>query len=324
MRHRALSIAAATLALATLAVPQPSWAQSFPSRPITLIVAFPAGGAGDLVMRAMADVASKQLGQPIVVENRVGASGTLGPATMVAGAKPDGYTISQTAITVLRVPLMQKAVYDPLKDFTWIANLTGYTFGVVSKNGGPFKTWDDVVQYAKANPGKVTYATPGAGTTLHLGMEQIAAQAGIQLKQVPMKGAGESSAAVLGEHVMLQADATNWKPLVAAGELRALVVWTDVRSPSLPDVPTLKELGYPFVFDSPFGIAGPKGMDPAVVTKLQDAFKASLADANVQATMVKFDMVPRYMSAAEYTKWAADTFKSEQDTITKLGLGKKD
>src|SRR5688500_11427920 len=132
----------------------PSDAQGYPTKPITLIVAFPAGGAGDLVMRAMAEVAAKRLGQPIVVENRVGASGTLGPATMAATARPDGYTIAQTAITVLRVPLMQKAGYDPLRDFTWIANLTGYTFGVVAKTSGPCKTWDDVVEFATENHGK--------------------------------------------------------------------------------------------------------------------------------------------------------------------------
>lgn len=324
MRCRRFFVFLAGCALVVLATPQVLQAQSFPSRPITLIVAFPAGGAGDLVMRSMAEVASKKLGQPIVVENRVGASGTLGPAQMVATAKSDGYTIAQTAITVLRVPLMQKVVYDPLKDFTWIANLTGYTFGVVSKAGGPFKTWGDVIAFAKANPGKLTYASPGTGTTLHLGMEQIAAQDGIQIKQIPMKGAGESSAAVLGDHVMLQADATNWKALVAAGELRALVVWTADRSPSLPEVPTLKELGYPFVFDSPFGIAGPKGMDSAVVIKLQDAFRASLGDANVQTTMAKFDMVPRYLSAEDYTKWVLETFKIEQETIVKLGLARKE
>ena len=318
-----LILVAAALALAVLPS-ENALAQAYPSRPITLIVAFPAGGAGDQVMRAMAEVAGKRLGQPIVVDNKVGASGTLGPAVMAATAKPDGYTIAQTAITVLRVPLMQKTTYNPLTDFTWIANLTGYTFGVVAKADGPFQTWADVVKFAKENPGKLTYASPGTGTSLHLGMEQIAAHEGISIRQVPMKGAGESSAALLGGHVMLQADATNWKALVDSGDLRALMVWTEVRSRSLPKVPTLKELGYPLVIDSPFGIAGPKGMDRAVVAKLHDAFKASLDDPNVQATLAKFDMVPRYMGTDDYASYVAATVQSELKELTKLGLARKD
>ena len=151
-----------------------------------------------------------------------------------------------------------------------------------------------MVAYAKANPGKVTYATPGAGTSLHIGMEQIAGHAGIQLTHVPFKGGAETNAAVLGGHTTLQADSTGWKPLVDAGQLRLLAIWTAERSKNWPDAPTLKELGYPFVFDSPFGIAGPKGMDAAVVQKLHDAFKKALEEKAVIDMMAKYDMVPRY------------------------------
>ena len=114
------------------------------------------------------------LGQPIVIDNKAGGGGTLGPATMAASAKPDGYTIAQMPITVFRLPLMQDGL-DAVKDFTYIVHLTGYTFGITTRADAPFKTWQDVVDFAKANPGKVTYATPGAGTSLHIGMEQIAA-----------------------------------------------------------------------------------------------------------------------------------------------------
>ena len=256
-------------------------AQAYPTKPITLIIPWPAGGSSDLTLRAMGDSASKHLGQPFIYDNKPGASGTLGPATMAAGAKPDGYTIAQIPITVIRLPLMQKVSFDPHKDFTYIVHLTGYTFGMTTKADGEFKTWDDVVKYAKANPGKVTYGTPGAGTTLHIGVEQIAAKAGIKLTMVPFKGGAETNAAVLGGHTHLQADSTGWKPLVDAGELRLLNIWTPERSKNWPDTPTLKELGYPFVFDSPFGLAGPKGMDPAHVQKLHDAFKLALEDPAV-------------------------------------------
>ena len=212
----------------------PALAQDYPTKPITLIVPWPAGGSTDISMRAIADSASKFIGQPIVIDNKAGGGGTVGPATMAAAAKPDGYTIAQLPITVFRLPLMQEVSWDPAKDFSYIIHLTGYTFGVTTNAEQPFKTWQDVVDYAKQNPGKVTYATPGTGTSLHISMEQIAAKAGIKLTQVPFKGGAETNAAVLGKHTTLQADSTGWRPLVDAGKLRLLMVWTAARSPNFP------------------------------------------------------------------------------------------
>lgn len=313
---------AVALAIATLFSAE-ARAQEFPSKPVTLIVPWPAGGSTDISMRAMAEVASKHLGQPITVENRAGGSGTVGPATMAASAKPDGYTIAQIPITVFRMPLMQQTPWNAQTDFTYIIHLTGYTFGVTASAEGPFKTWKDVVAYAKANPGKVTYATPGAGTSLHIGMEQIAAKEGVKLTMVPFKGGAETNAAVLGQHTMLQADSTGWKPLVDAGKLRLLMVWTAKRSPNYPDTPTLQELGFPFVFDSPFGIAGPKGMDPKVVAKLHDAFKKAIDDPAVQATLAKYDMVVNYKNSADYVKAVKEVTENERKVVETLGLVKK-
>jgi tripartite-type tricarboxylate transporter receptor subunit TctC len=320
LRRNSLTIILATLGAL---VGASAGAQEYPTKPITLIVPWPAGGSTDIVMRAMADSASKVLGQPVVVDNKAGGSGTVGPATMVAAGKPDGYTIAQIPITVFRLPLMQQVSWDPAKDFSYIVHLTGYTFGITTSAESPFKTWKDVVDYAKQNPGKVTYATPGAGTSLHIGMEQIATLAGIKLTQVPFKGGAETNAAVLGQHTMLQADSTGWRPLVDAGKLRLLTVWTAARSPNFPDVPTLKELGYPMVYDSPFGIAGPKGMDPKIVAKLHDAFKKALEDPAVIATLAKFDMVPNYKNTEDYKKFVTEVTNSELKVIEALGLAKK-
>lgn len=314
--------AVAVLAIATLLGGAAS-AQEYPTKPITLIVPWPAGGSTDISMRAIADAASKHLGQPIAVDNKGGGGGTVGPATMAAASKPDGYTISQIPITVFRLPLMQDVSWNPEKDFSYIIHLTGYTFGVTTHADSQFKTWKDVVDFAKANPGKVTYATPGAGTSLHVGMEQIAGLAGIKLTQVPFKGGAETNAAVLGQHTMLQADSTGWRPLVDAGKLRLLMVWTDKRSPNFPDVPTLKEIGYPMVYDSPFGIAGPKGMDPKIVAKLHDAFKKAIEDPAVIATLAKYDMVPNYKNTEDYKKFVAEVTASERKVIDTIGLGKK-
>jgi tripartite-type tricarboxylate transporter receptor subunit TctC len=148
-----------TLAAAAVAVTATAaMAQSYPTKPITMIVPWPAGGSTDVAMRAIAENASKHLGQPIVTDNKAGASGTLGPATMAATAKPDGYTIAQIPITIMRLPLMQKVSWDAEKSFTYIVHLTGYTFGITTKADNQFKSWQDVVAFAKANPGKVTYA----------------------------------------------------------------------------------------------------------------------------------------------------------------------
>ncbi len=316
----------AALAVGLLAVAGTSdaFAQAYPSKPITMVVPWPAGGSTDIVMRAISEAAAKSLGQPIVTDNKPGASGTLGPAVVAATGKPDGYTLAQIPITVMRLPLMQKTAWDAVKDFTYIVHLTGYTFGITAKGDGQFKTWQEVVDYAKANPGKVTYATPGAGTSLHIGMEQIAAHSGIQLTHVPFKGGAETNAAVLGGHTTLQADSTGWKPLVDAGPLRLRAIWPGERSKNWPDAPTLKELGYPFVFDSPFGIAGPKGMDPAVVQKLHDAFKKAIEDPAVIGMMAKYDMVPRYIDTVGYRKAVEEFIATEKVALEKIGLAKKE
>jgi len=311
-------------ALLALLTPAAAFAQAYPSKPITMVVPWPAGGSTDVVMRAISEAAAKHLGQTIVVDNKPGASGTLGPAVVAANAQPDGYTLAQMPITVMRLPLMQKTAWDALKDFTYIVHLTGYTFGITTKADGQFKTWQEVVEYAKANPGKVTYATPGAGTSLHIGMEQIAAHSGIKLTHVPFKGGAETNAAVLGGHTTLQADSTGWKPLVDAGQLRLLAIWTAERSKNWPQAPTLKELGYPFVFDSPFGIAGPKGMDPAVVKTLHDAFKKAIEEPSVINMMAKYDMVPRYLDTAAYRKAVEEFIVSEKAALERIGLARKE
>jgi tripartite-type tricarboxylate transporter receptor subunit TctC len=314
------TVLATGAALAATAATGPAFGQAFPSKPITLIIPWPAGGSTDVSMRAMAEVASKQLGQQIVIDNKPGASGTLGPATMAATAKPDGYTIAQLPISVFRLPYMQKTSFDPEKDFTYIVHVTGYTFGVVVRKDSKYQTFKDLVEDARANPGKIKYATPGAGTSLHITMEQIAAKAGIKWTQVPFKGGAETSAAVLGGHVDATADSTGWGPLVDAGELRLLCTWGAQRTKKWPNVPTLQELGFDIISDSPFGIGGPKGIPADVVQKIHDAFKKAVEDPGVIATLEKLDMAPRYMDTATYQKFAMDTIKQEKELIERLGL----
>ena len=295
-------------------------AQGFPSKPITMIVPWPAGGSSDLHMRAFAEIASKHLGQPIIIDNKPGAGGTLGPTLMGQTAKPDGYTLSQFPMGMLRYPHMQKLAVDPIKDFTYIINITGYTFGVVVRSDSPWKSWREFLAYAKANPGKVSYGSTGTGTSPHLLMEMVGAKEGIEFLHVPFKGNADSTQALMGGHIMAQSDATGWGPHVDSGRFRLLVTFGDQRTKRWPTVPTSKELGQGIVSYSPYGIVGPKGMDPAVVKILHDAFKKALYDPEHIKVMDRYDQPLVYMNTEDYAKWAEKTFREERALIERLGL----
>jgi tripartite-type tricarboxylate transporter receptor subunit TctC len=315
-------LAQASALAAGLALPSLARAQAFPSRPIRYICPWPAGGSTDGVIRALAESAGKILGQQVIVENKPGAAGLLG-ANELVNAKPDGYTLSQLPHGVFRVPHMQKVQFDTLKDFTWIACLTGYTFGLVVPADSPIKSIKDLIDYAKANPEKFTYGSTGIGTSPHLAVEEFAQRAGIKLTHVPFKGNADNMQAILGGHTMAASDATGWAPHVEAGKLRLLATYGSKRTKRWPNVPTLDELGFQTVSDSPFGVCGPKGMDPAVTRTLHDAFKKTLDDPAVLATFDKYDQSVIYMNTEAYTKFARDSFAAEKATIERLGLASK-
>src|SRR5215468_11612525 len=295
-------------------------AQDYPTRPVTLIVPWAAGGTTDVALRALATATEKYLGQSIVVENRAGAAGTLGPANMAATAKPDGYTISQLPITVLRQPFMTKTSFDPTRDFTYIIGLSGYTFGVVVRSDAPWKTFHELLAAAKANPGTITYGTPGAGTSLHITMEQIARQQGVKLVHVPFKGVAESTTALLGGHIHAIADSTGWASQVNEGRFRLLVSWGATRTKNWPTVPTLREIGIDIVSNSPYGIGGPKGIDPETVKVLHDAFKKGLDEPSNLAAMAQFDQERFYLSSEEYHAFAMQQIAQEKRMVEELKL----
>ena len=307
---------------ASLALPGLVQAQTFPSRPIRLICPWPAGGSTDAVMRALAESAGKALGGQMIIDNKPGASGMLGPNELV-NARPDGYTLSQLTIGVLRLPHMQKMQFDPLLDFTYIACLTGYTFGLVVRADSPIKSVKDLVEYAKANPEKFSYGSTGNGTTPHLAIEEFAAKAGIKLQHVPFKGNADGMQALLGGHIMSHSDATGWGPHVEAGTCRLLATYGAKRTRRWPNVPTLTELGYDTVSDSPFGIGAPKGMEPALTLRLHDAFKKTLEDPAVLASFEKYDQSVIYMNTADYTRFARENYAKEKIVIERLGLTAK-
>ncbi|MGL6113389.1 MAG: tripartite tricarboxylate transporter substrate binding protein [Rubrivivax sp.] len=311
------------LGAALLAAAASSFAQAYPSKPVTLIVPWPPGGSTDRHLRALAEIASKHLGQNIVVENKPGGGGTIGPSQMALSAKPDGYTISQFPLGMLRIPHMQKSTWNPLTDFSYIIGVTGYTFGLTVRADSPYKTFNDYIEAARKAPGKIDYASTGIGTTPHLNIEEVAMNAKVTLNHVPFKGNADSTQALLGGHVMAQSDATGWDKYVDGGQMRLLVTFGETRTKRWPNVPTAKELGYGVVSTSPYGIAGPKGMDPAVVKTLHDAFKKAIDDPKHMELLAQLSQDVWYLNSEDYTKWVRDTFGKEKALIDRLGLGAK-
>jgi tripartite-type tricarboxylate transporter receptor subunit TctC len=310
----------AMIATSGLAAAGPSLrAQStYPSRPIKLISPWTAGGTSDIVIRAFAASAAKFLGGTIIVENRGGAGGTLGAVELV-NARPDGYTLSQLALSVLSVPHMQKVQFDPLKDITYIARVSAYTNGLVVRADSPIKSVKDLIDYAKANPGKFTYASSGVGSSPHLSVEELAFRAGVEFQHIPYKADSESLQALLGGSVMGISGSTSWGPQVDAGTMRLLATYGSKRTKRWPNSPTLLELGYA-VPDTPFGFGGPKGMDPAIVARLEEAFRQALTDPAVLAVLDRSDMPATFMNSAEYTKSSFEMFEAQRVMITRMGL----
>ncbi|MHA7599889.1 tripartite tricarboxylate transporter substrate binding protein [Alicycliphilus sp. T452] len=314
-RRRLLSLLAAGATL-------PGWslafAADFPARPITLIVPFPAGGATDSLVRTIADLAGRELGQPLVIENKPGAAGVLG-ANQLVRAAPDGYTLSILPESVFRVPHLQKVQYDPLRDFTYVIHLSGYALGIATLAGSPWRSWKAVVAEAKKRPGQISYGTTGVNGTMHVTVEEMAQREGIKLNHVPYKGEAEIISALMGGHIDLAVTAGSIAPMAEAGKARVLVVWTEKRVPRWPDVPTLREIGLDMVANSPFGVAGPKGMPPAVVKTLHDAFHKALLSPGTQKRLEELNQESAYLDSKAYTAFAHERFELSRKQVERMG-----
>ncbi len=311
------------LGAAALALPFRARAQAFPAKPITLVVPWPAGGSTDRHLRALAEIASKNLGQNIIVENKPGGGGTTGLGTMALTAKPDGYTIAQYPMGMVRLPHMQKVQWDPLKDFSFIIGISGYTFGFTVRADSPYKTFNEYIEAARKAPGKIDYGSTGTGTSPHLLMEELAGNAKVELNHVPFKGNADLTQALLGGHVMAMSDASGWNKFVDAGQMRLLVTFGEQRTKRWPNIPTAKDLGYNVVSTSPYGLVGPKGMDPAVMKTLHDVFRKAMDDPKHMELMAQLNQDIWYRSGDDYAKWARDQFAKDKSLIDRLGLAAK-
>jgi len=295
-------------------------ADNFPEKNITLLHAYSPGSSSAVLLRALADAAGKTLGRKIVVEDRPGAGGALAPTLMLNTGKPDGYLLSQMPQPILRIPHIQKTEFDALNDFTWIIRVIDYTYALITRNESPLRNIPDLVNYARANPGKVTYASSGVGVTMHMTMEELAQRAGIKMVHVPIRVSGDMLNALIGGHIDVSASSVHWAPLVDSGKIRVLAVFGANRLKRWPDLLTAKEQGYDVNASSSYGIGGPKGMDPKVVKTLHDAFKKGLDDPEFVRTMEQYDQVKSYLGTEDYTRWAREQYAVEKGVVEKFGL----
>ena len=316
LRRRHLILAGGAVSFA-----RPALAQGrFPDRPIRVLMPWTPGGATDIQMRALCDQAARRLGQPVIVENKPGAGGTLGALYMAREGRPDGYTLGQMPNGTFRMPAMQeRPQWDPMKDFSWIIRLVGYMGGVVVRPDAPWRTMQELISYARANPGKLNYGTPGPNTT-DIQMTRLARLAGIEWTSVPFRGAAPNLQALLSGDIHFSAETSAWADLALEGRLRPLGVWMSERARRFPDVPTFREVGYDVLGESTYGIAGPRGMDPAVAGILHDAFKEALFDPAHLAVIARFDMPVRYLNTEDYATAAMLQNEEERRTVRELGL----
>jgi len=293
----------------------------YPNRPITMVINFGAGGMMDVVTRIITKVAEKELGQPIVNENKAGAAGAIGK-NFVLNSKPDGYTIGVTTTgTYLVIPHMRKVPFNVLTDVTDIIALCKYNFGLAVKADAPWKSYEDVIDYARKNPGKFRYACAGVGVTQHIAMERIAMKEGIKWTQVPFKSGGESVMACLGGHT----DATvqgslDELPHIKAGKLRLLLILSDSRWQDVPDVPHILEKGYNFYGMSFISFYGPKGLPENIRQRLEDVFKKAMDDSDFNNMLNKFQVAKSYLSGREYSALWRSNYDEMGQVIKALGL----
>jgi tripartite-type tricarboxylate transporter receptor subunit TctC len=303
-------------------IPGLLWAQQYPTKPVNVIVTFAPGGTLDVSARILAAKAEKFLGQPMIISNVGGGGGSVALG-QVAKKTPDGYTITACASTgIIRIPQLRAVPYEPT-DFIPIMHYAAVQSGVVVKADSQFKTFKDLIEYARKNPGKVNYATSGAGSPMHMAMEFVADKEKIQWIHIPYAGGAPGLAAVLGGHVTAMSDSTEWLPHVKEGSLRLLVTHGERRMKSFPDVPTLRELGYDFINETVFMFAAPKGTPMAAINKLDDSLREGMDDPEFIKTIATIEFDVAYRNSTDTKKYLDDAYNRFGEMIKKLGIKKE-
>jgi len=298
-------------------------AEGYPKQTINIVVPFSAGDISDLATRAFAEYASSSLGQSVVVVNKEGGGGAVGHAE-VAKAKGDGYTLLTGSTGAMEVRPAMADVGFTYKDFKPIGQLTELPFAVVVSKNSQFENLEQFVDYAKANPGKLKYATAGVGTTNHIAMETLSKKYEVQMTHVPYAGGNEALAAVLGGHVdAVNVTATQVLSQHAAGEVKVLGVTSAERLKDMADVPTFKEQGYDLTLSVWFGLFAPKSTPDAIVEKLTSVMEAAKSDAKLNEKWENLKIAPQFVIGKDFVSKIESEVKSYGETIEQIGLAKK-
>lgn len=294
---------------------------SYPSKPVTFVVPYSAGGSTDLSARTLAKLAGDILGQPISVVNKPGAAGAVGLGE-VAKSAPDGYTIGIfNAITNAIVPHMRKVPYDPIDGFEPIVIYGGYQSFVAVQKDKPWKTLDELVAYAKANPKALTVGVSGVGSSTHLGVARLMSDSKATVTFVPFGGGAPTTTALLGGHVAVAAVSSEVLPHVQTGAVRLLTVLQDVRLPEYPDLKSVRQLGYNWDINSWVGVAAPKGTDPAALEKLRAAFMQAASSDEFKAQMKALTLL-HYAEGPETAKrWIRQSHEELGAVVKELKIG---
>lgn len=306
-------------ALAAAVFPTVTRAQQYPARPISLICPWPAGGGADVQLRTLAKLVGPILGQNMIVENRPGATGTLGPGSIVR-AKPDGYVLAQSHNAVLRQPFVTETPWDATKDFTYIIGISDNPFGLVVRADSPWQSLEQFLDHARKHGNEVTIAVPGRGSPGHVIADSIGGSQRIEWTVVPYKGTADSLQNLIGGHVTAAAESTGWAPYVDSGRARLLAVFGTQRLKKYPNVPTLKERGIDLSDFSPWGIVGPAGMEAAVVKTLHDAFRKAMQDPEFISLLDRLAQEPVYMSSEQYREYALKAIPFQKTLVEKYNL----
>lgn len=317
-RRRFAALTAAAIGAPLIARGQAGWKAD---KPITIYNPFAGGGGTDVHLRLLGETAGPLLGQPILVDSRPGAAGTLAPALLL-NAKPDGHQLACMSINSLHYPHYQPTNWNPIRDFTYIVGLTGYTIGIVVREDAPWKTLEELIAAARKEPEKYNYATSGIGGTGQLTMIEIEQSTGARFTHVPYKGTAQWSQALLSSEIHFICDGAQWAPLVDAGKFRILAMATEQGIPKYKDVPTLIERGIKVVGQSPYGLVGPKDLPPNIVESVHLAFKEAMKDPRVDALLDTYIQAPWYKSPAEYRAYAEKYFVDVKPLLIKAGLAK--